>query len=235
MEQSRVQWKTETGTLKHQYHLNLRATKLNIPPVQAAKMNPLYPPVCTQLDVCCWISLISQEDYLYRDYRKDMCYYRLCVCLFVMWVSEEVGLYTAHLSTSGCTDCVWLSNNWMRSTSKTHTVWVQPEERESVTALPHRHTHICWLPKHLMAPEGPRFPILPFSISILCLLYLLCKSHFSLSLCLQFSLVYTHKHTHTSWQRHINTLCVNVIFPRLPTPWGGTGGIVFSSSEQTAV
>lgn len=40
-------------------------------------------------------------------------------------------------------------------------------------------------------------------------------------------------HKHTCWERHISSLCVNVIFPRLHAPWGGAGGTFLS--EQTAV
>lgn len=70
----------------------------------------------------------------------------LCVCVSLrMWVSEDVRLCTTHLSTSGCTDCVWLSNNWVRLTSKTHTVWAQPEDRE--------HTHVS---KASDGPQGPQ-------------------------------------------------------------------------------
>lgn len=195
----------------------------------------------------CWISHASQEVCLLRGYRKDMCHYLSTVCVCVLMCvrhSEEVRLYTAHLSTSGRTDCVWLFNNWVRSTPKTHTLWVQPEDRAAVTPPPthtHKHTYIHPLLKPLMAPEGPQFPILPLPISGLHLLYFLCNTHSSLSVSLSSLSSKSHtnrhtlSHTHTCSQRHINTLCVNVIFPRLHPPLGGTEGDVFSFSEQTAV
>lgn len=106
---------------------------------------------------------------------SPLCVY-VCVSLCT-WVSEDVRLCTAHLSASGCTDCVWLSNNWVRSTSKTHTVWAQPEDRA--------HTRIS------KASDGPQGPL---SFQSCHFLFLVCASvisfawHF-LSLCLLFSLV----------------------------------------------
>lgn len=106
---------------------------------------------------------------------SPLCVY-VCVSLCT-WVSEDVRLCTAHLSASGCTDCVWFSNNWVRSTSKTHTVWAQPEDRA--------HTRIS------KASDGPQGPL---SFQSCHFLFLVCASvisfawHF-LSLCLLFSLV----------------------------------------------
>lgn len=58
----------------------------------------------------------------------------VCLRLLFQVPAEVVPLSVAHLSTSGCTDCVWLfQNEKMRHFNKTHTAGAQPEERSAVT------------------------------------------------------------------------------------------------------
>lgn len=95
-----------------------------------------------------YCAVCRASECLWWVYRKDVGYCLscvrgcacVCVSLYTVWVPEEAVWCTAHLSTSGCTDCVWLSNNCVRSTSKTHRVKLQPEDRAAANPYTHKCT-----------------------------------------------------------------------------------------------